>query len=188
MKDIIFTSVISLIAFYFRLSSHRFKEYWKYHNFDRDISEKHGINSLCIEKNKYTWFHKIGIVLSLFATIGPFFGFDTIYGAIVCSIFEISGFIFLIFYAFTLGKLLKEANSNLFHCVHLLNSCIYSITKGKYSNNPHWVFSHDVEASEADHIEILYKCCNFDRNMLIGDLIALGLFALNLFAFPYSTT
>lgn len=172
-------AIFSLIFFGCRLASHKFKGYCKYHNFDRNIAEKYGIDSLCIEGKKYTLFHLFGIVLSALASVLSFF--DVLpYYEVVCSLVASCGFVFVMFYTVRFNKMIKEATANQFHCVRLLNSYIYTSTKGKYSNNPSYIYSKDIEAKEADEIETLYLCCQFDRDMLIGDAIALGLFALSL--------
>lgn len=173
-------ATISLIFFIFRLSSHHFDGYLKYHDFDREIAEKFEIYSLCIESKKYTWFHKIGITLSSLAILCSFLDLTTIYGIIISSLFWMCGFVFILFYVFKFEKRIKAAAANEFRCVRLLNSFIYSTTKGQYSNNPKFMYWNNVEAKEADAIENLYLCCQFDRNMLIWDLATLGLFALSL--------
>ena len=173
-------AIISLIFFIYRLSSHKFKGYWKYHDFDRNIAEKYGIYSLCIEGKKYTWFHKIGIVLSSLVFVLPFFDVLIPYYEVVSSLVALCGFTFVMFYTFKFEKTIKTASTNAWKCINVLNSYIYTTTKGQFSNRPSWIYYKDVEAKEADEIETLYLCCQFDRDMLIGDAIALGLFVLSL--------
>lgn len=173
-------AIFSLIFFGYRLASHKFKGYWEYHNFDRVIAEKYGIYSLCIEGKKYARFHLFGIVLSALVIVLSFFDVLIPYYEVVSSLVALCGFTFVMFYTFKFEKTMKEATANLFHCVRLLNSYIYTTTKGQYSNRPSYIYSKDIEAKEADEIETLYLCCQFDRDMLIWDAIALGLFALSL--------
>lgn len=173
-------AIISLIFFIYRLSSHKFKGYWKYHDFDRDIAEKYGIYSLCIEGKKYARFHLFGIVLSALVLVLSFFVFATPYKEIIESLIFMCGFVFVMFYSFKFEKTIKTASANVRNCINVLNSYIYTTTKGQYSNRPSWIYYKDVEAKEADEIETLYLCCQFDRDMLIGDAIALGLFVLSL--------
>ena len=173
-------AIISLIFFIYRLSSHKFEGYWKYHDFDRNIAEKYGIYSLCIEGKKYTWFHKIGIILSLIGIVCSFCDSAQLYGRIIISLYWICGFTFSFLYPLKFEKMIREAKANEFHCIHLLNSYIYVTTEGKYSWNHRWKYEDNVDAKDADAIEELYLCCRFDRDMLIWDAIALGLFALSL--------
>lgn len=173
-------AIISLFFFVYRLSSHKFKGYWKYHNFDRDIANKYGIDSLCIEHEKYTWFHIIGIVLSSLTFVFLVFDVSIPYSKIINSLIFMCGFVFILFYSFKFEKTIKTASANARNCINVLNSYIYTTTKGQYSNRPSWIYYKDVEAKEADEIETLYLCCQFDRDMLIGDAIALGLFVLSL--------